>query len=631
MERELDLLSIEQEARSRYSESETDHSQMVAKYARYHHYMFPPHMGNEGSGDQWPDHARRNPDKIHITANIVHAFVAVDARLQAILPRVTIPTARMDKERRALAEATEGLVMAWLEASGWDVWMDVLCLVKSGYGKGILKPFWNKDENRGDVYVLEQPANLRIGWGRSDYTVMDWALYEMTMSVAEARRRYKGIDFKPSERDPNVINVVRLYEYSDLVTSGTNVVSPPYRMQSDYEQKHVTHWDYWWIEGGKVMNAVLLAGVVVEGPKHHPEMPTIPYIVIENDHEPGNPDGVSTAEPILDVQVELNRLMSHAHQHVADTVDPAWQATGEGGMNIESHMVPKSGEIIPVGEGQIIPIQTGTNTVPFMDLIRDAWNTAHRITGLPEILFGQAPADISGRATAIQIQSAINRIDPRRKRLYDGIRALIRFWLYMAEKVDPHEEMLDGTEGSMAAMVKGFDRWKIIAPEITPRDIAEVAQVQMELVNAKLSSAKAAMDQVGIEAPEAMFDDIREERSDVIYAPDAVMQTMSSYQIVLQLQQMLQQMQMTMAQLGQSAQQVGQGAGMSPVAQGQRANNVAQQQQFQAQPQPLGEDVNQPSTTTGSPPPPQGQGPDVQNLIRAGGPGGGQALTQAVL
>jgi len=626
IERELGLFGIEQEARARYGESESDHSQMVARYRRYHHYMFPPQNGTFGSGDQWPEHARRNPDKIHMTVNFVQAFARVDARLQSILPRVTIPTARMPKEERDRAEAAEQVAITWLEDSGWDVWMGNLNLVRSTYGKGVLKPFWNKEEGRGDVYVIEQPQNLRIGWGRSDFTVMDWALYEMTMSVAEARRRYRGIDIEPSAQDPNVLTVVRMTEHSDLVTTSPELTSPPYRMQSEYERRHLTHWDYWWLEDGRVMNAILLNGTLVEGPKAHPEMPTIPYIVIENDHEPGSPDGVSTIEDILDLQVEFNRLLSHAHQHVADTVDPAWQATGEGGANLEAHMVPKSGEIIPVGDGQIIPIQTGTNTVPFMDLIRDTWNSAHRLTGLAEILFGQANADTSGRANTVQIQSASNRIDQRRKHCYRGLASLLRFWFHMAERIDPKFEMLDGDEGSLAEVVRGFARWQIIAPEITPRDIAEVAQLQMGLVSAGLSSAQTAMDAIGIEAPEAELDLIREERSDIVLRPDAVQQTVAVYPIMLQVQEQLAMLQQQVSGLTQ------QQGGMSPTAQGQRTQNVGQQQAFRSQPSPIAEDQNQPPTAAGSPPPATGQGPgDIQTLIRAGGAPGGQALTQIAL
>jgi hypothetical protein len=624
IEKELGLISIEQEAKSRYAESESDHTQMVAQYDRYHHYMFPPQVGNFGSGDQWPTHQILNPDKIHMTVNFIQAFARVDARIQSILPRVTIPTARMPQEQRDLAEVAEQVAITWLEDSGWDVWLGNLNLVRSVYGKGVLKPYWNKEEDRGDVYVIEQPQNLRIGWGRSDFSVMDWALYESTMSVAEARRRYPRITITEDERDPKVLNVLRLYDNTD-VNATTNTI-PAYRMPSEYEQKHLRHWDYWYLDGKKVMNVVLLNGTVVEKPKHHPEMPAIPYIVVENDHEMGSPDGVSTIEPLIDLQVEFNRLLSHAHQHVADTVDPAWYARGESDPG--AHAVPRAGELIYLGtDGAIEPIQTGTNTVPFLDLIRDTWNSAHRLSGLAEILFGQSSADTSGRANTVQIQSAANRIDQRRKTLYLAITQLLRFWFFMAEKVDPHFIMADGTEGSVKALVKGFRRWVIIPPELTPRDLAELAMLHQGLVASGLSSARTAMDAIGIEAPEAEVERIKEERSDIVLRPDAVQQTVAVYPIMLQVQQQLQMLQQQVTGLAQQG-----GGGMSPTAQGQQTQNVGQQQAYAAQPSPIAEDQNQPMTTTGSPPPATGQGPaDMQTLIRAGGAPGGQALNQLAL
>lgn len=627
IEREMGLLDIEDEAKRRYEESESDHSQMVARYRRYHHFMFPPQNGNYGSGDQWPWHAVDNPDKIHMTVNFVQAFARVDARIQSILPRVTIPTSRMDEATRARAEAAEELALTWLEDSGWDVWLGDLNLVRSVYGKAVLKPFWNKEEKRGDVYIIEQPQNLRIGWARSDYTKKDWALYEMTISVAEARRRYRNISIDPSDRDPRVLNVTRLSGGTDMLTSNATVTSPPYRLQTDYEQKHLKHWDYWYIDGKTVMNAILLNGTVVDGPHPHREMPDIPYIVVENDHEMGSPDGVSTIEPLLDLQTEFNRLLSHAHQHVADTIDPAFYARGEAAP--DAHTVPGPGELLYVGpDGAIEPIQTGTNTVPFLDLIRENWNAAHRLSGLAEILFGQSSADTSGRANTVQIQSAANRIDQRRKRLYkSGITELLRFWFYMGERIDPHFPLSDGTEGSVAALVKGFHRWVIIPPEITPRDIAELAQLQQGLVASGLSSIRTAMDAIGIEAPEAEVERIKEERSDIVLRPDAVQQTVAVYPIMLQVQQQLAALQQQVSGLtsGGTPQQ----GGMSPVAQGQVTQNVGQQQAYAAQPSPIAEDQNQPPTTVGSPPPATGQGPgDIQTLIRAGGAPGGAALNQ---
>ena len=111
------------------------------------------------AGDQWPGHAKDNPDKIHVSANMAASFARVDARLQALEPRITIPMTNLSEEDRRRAEATEQVAMTWLELSGWEVWRETLCLVRSIYGKGVLKPFWNARDKRGVPLARE-----RRGW-----------------------------------------------------------------------------------------------------------------------------------------------------------------------------------------------------------------------------------------------------------------------------------------------------------------------------------------------------------------------------------------------------------------------------------------------------------------------------------
>lgn len=614
---------IESEAKRRYGESDSYQAVLASEYRRFHHYAFPPPTAMS-AGDQWAAHAAENIGKIHVTANVAGPFARVDARLQAIEPRITIPTANLNDADRRRAEATEQVALTWLELSGWDVWRETLCLTRSIYGKGVLKPFWNDRDNRGDVYVIENVHDLRIGWGRSDFSVIDWALYESRMSVAEVRRTFRDVDIEVVKRgDGYSFNVRYPGTPTDPLGQSPSAVTP-YRQPSQYEDAMVNVWDYWWIDDDrKVMNVTLIAGCCVEEPKAHPEMPTIPYIVVENDHEPGNPDGVSTLKDLIDLQDELNRLLTHAYQHVQDNVDPAFYAYGEDGMNIEAGTVPKPGEILPVGDARIEPITTTTNTMPFADLIGQTFNLLHRMSGLPEILFGDAPSDISGRATAIQIQSAINRIDPRRKHLFRAYSDLLRFWMFMGERKNPRmpmgvdEETGEERFGRLADMIRGFNRWRIVAPEITPRDAAELATNEINKVSAGLSSRRTSMDAIGIESPEAELEMIGQERSDLDIMPDAVSQKVSAYLMMLQFNQMLQQMQMQQEQLDAQAGQIG-GTGMSPTAQAQRATNQAQMNAFGAQPTAVGEDQNQPMTTEGSPPPAGGSAPEVQTLVRPG-------------
>jgi hypothetical protein len=174
-----------------------------------------------------------------------------------------------------------------------------------------------------------------------------------------------------------------------------------------------------------------------------------------------------------------------------------------------------------------------------------------------------------------------------------------------------------------------MDRWRIVAPEVTPRDSQELVSTEGQKVTLGLSSARTAMDAIGVESPEAEQDLIRQERSDIVLRPDAVQQTVSIYPIMLQVQQQLQQLQQQVTDMAaQAGQQPPGGAttpqggqqppgGMSPTAQAQKAGNVGAQQQAQMQAASghVAVDQNQPL-------------PGQQTLIRAGGANGGQALNQ---
>lgn len=614
---------IEQDARTRYASSESYQAQLISKYRRYHRY-YQPRL----EGDQWPEDKELRPGKIHVTVNVCKAAVDVEARLTSILPRVTCPQSHLEEDERLRAEAAEQLVLTWLELSGWDVWMPDLCKVKCAYGKAVLKPFWDDDLKRPDVYLIENPANLRIGWATSDFRRMDWALYEYAISPAEAMRQYPRVRIMPPERSGQPPRVVVGSDHADpLEQKGVgDQWATTYREPSEYEQGHVKVWDYWYKDpDGTVQNCILVGGVLAEGPFAHREMPDLPYIVIENDHEPGSPEGVSSLDALIDIQIEMNRLVSHGLQHVADDVDPAWYATGPSADTIPPGTVPKAGEIIGAGENRIELIPKGTNTFPIKDMLSELWNEFHRVSGLPEILFGQVPgADVSGRAIAIQIEAAANRLDPRRRRLYQGLRDLIVFWTIMAERKNPKVDAAQTEEGdtlkaSVGDMVRGFRRWKIIAPEITPRDAFEQAQNQINLVNARLTSRAEAMDQVGIESPEAMKGAIRDEQMDPMLNPEAVQAYVAIFPILQQVMSQQQAMQQQVAELAAQGQ-----GGMSPTAQAQSAANGMQNAAQSAQPTGV-EDQNQPMTQAGMAPPPGAgaQGPAATTLIR-----GGEALNQ---
>lgn len=622
----LERLELEREVLLRYGETTSYQGVLANKYLRLHHYFAP------ASGDQWPEDVAARPGMIHITHNVIAPAVMTEARIESILPRVALLADSADEQIRARAEAAEKLYIRWLELSGWDNWLFDGCQAKGIYGKTILKPHWNKRDKRPDVTVIENPANLRLGWGASDFTELDWALYEYTISPFEARRRYPDIEINVDKKGKLLVTR-RGGDHADPLNQaapalgGSKAISRPVPYQpSQYEQHQVKVWDYWYKEAGedggepRILNAIFVEGNLAKGPVEHPEYPEIPYIVIEHDREPGSPEGIGDVEPLVDIQIELNRALSHMAQLIADEIDPAWQLDAD---SIPPGMIPRGGEVLAAGEGkQVRPLEKPVNQFPIDQLIERLMKSFHLRSGLSEILFAGAPsAQTAGRALQIQIEASANRIDPRRRRLYRGLKELLIFWAFMAEKINPKmtvgvDEQGQPQYAGVAEVIEGFRRWRIVAPEITPRDNLEMITAVVNKLNAKLIALEDAMDELGVDSPLEMIAKIEKERMNPRLFP-------GDTQAFVAVLSMLQQYQ-----------QAAQAAGMAPGSAEGMASDAEGQMMAEAQgAQPAGiqgdngDSVAQPATNVGSAPPP-GAPLSNQTLIRAQPGGGAQALQQ---
>lgn len=626
--RELSNAELELQARRHYTETSSYAAYWATKYEKFHSYFAPL------NGDQWPEDLQRRPGMIHVTHNIIAPAVEIEARIESRLPRLSLVPDFTDDETRARAEVAEKLYIRWLELSGWKSWLNDAAKTKSIYGKVVLKPRWNKRQNRPEVSVIESPQNLRIGWGSSDYTVMDWALYEYTLSPLEAMRRFPGIDIKITGKgERQKIDVIRHSDHGDPLGQLTNGLRNRSDIQlTDYENKQVRVWDYWCKridEDGEehIVNAFFVEGVLAKDPVEHDYLPDIPYIVIEHDHEPGSPEGIGDVEPLIDIQIEMNRAFSHYAQLIADEIDPAYQLDAD---NVPAGVVAKGGQISAVGEGhQIRPIEKQVSTFPIGELINALYEAFHFRSGLSKILFTAPPgAQTAGRALHVQIEASANRIDPRRDRLYSGLEELLIFWGSMAEHANPEifvgfDDQGAPVKKSVKEVVRGFTRWKMIAPEITPRDnLEQITGVVNKLTN-KLISLEQAMDELGVDSPLSMIKVIEQERMNPrLFPADA-----QNYVAVLA---MLQQYAMTDQQL-----QGAMGAATGGAAPGGNPQDVLLADRQRSQPQGTqgdnGSDVPQPATAAGSPPPPGAPGPgglQNQTLIRSNGEGGGDVLNQ---
>lgn len=646
------------DASNRITQTDAAQGVLRSRYSKFRHWYAP------ANGDQWPWDKTKRPGKIHVSINILKPAVDIDSRLQSILPRIVCEAPRHDPDTERRAEATERLIHEAFEQTGWDVWLNDLTKVKSLLGKGILKAFWNEEDDRPDVSVIESPENLRVGWGASDFSKIDWALYEYQISPFQAAQTY-GVSVKTNRSGESIVTRGGTKHDDPLGQRQPMTASPSYeepRTPSDYEAGHVEVWDYWYKRKGekraRVWNAIIVGtkkGRIVVQNEKFDEMPDIPYIIIENDHKPGDPDGMSTIEHLTDFQEEYNRLVSHWLQLIADNTDPAWQATGPGADSVPAGIVPKAGQIIALGADiKIEPIEKPQNQVPLEQAIGALWDSFHKESGLPEITFGTMPgAQTSGRAMAVQIEAVQNRADPRRRRLYRGLREVILFWLYMADQRDwklpvtlpattqaseDQAAAIVGTEGGagsetiempVKSVIAGMKRWKIVEPELTPRDNMEHARTQIEILNARGQSLHRFMDQIGVDSPLVELAKIIEERSNAALFPGDVQAQVAAAATLLQMRMQMQAMEQQAMAAGIAAG----GQAQDMAAQGQGAGFL-QSQEAQARPHVGDESTGGELAANGAGPGQPGSPPSLgtmQTLIRGQGSGQAQTLQQTAI
>ena len=625
----LEKLSVEQAAKARMRASDSVSKSLENAYKKYMDFYDPL------NGDQWPMALEDRPDKIHVNLNIVKAAVDIASRLQSILPRLSLtPNDPSDPNQRRVAEALEKAHKNWLDDSGWDVWLTDTCKVKEIYGKTVWKPIWDDVLEQPSVIALEQPGKLRIGWSGSDFRKKDWTIFEYRLSPLEAMTRWKSLKISPTKGQDAPLQVETTDHTDPLETmpsygftglsagGGLRPLADDQFEAQDFEGKTVSVWDYWYKKLDedrkvKICNAILVDGHLVEGPTVHDEYRDIPYIVIENDHRPGSPEGISSVKAIMSLQDEFNRHFSHWAQMVADNSDPAWQLVGENATEVREGMIPKAGEVAPTGiNNRIEPVQTSFNQFPLQQLVSEYWQAFHRITGLAEILFGALPgSQTSGRAVAVQIEAASNRLAPRRTRVYRGLKELFGFWSFMIQAKDftvqaaiPDEENPDQPKVSeirIGPLIKNAGRWDIVAPEITPRDVIEHTTNVINKLNAKLTTVRKGMDDLGEDAPEELIRELIAERNNVDLFPGDV-------QIKIAVLNLMQQLQMQQAAMQATAEMQGQAPGENP------DGTEADGGEGTAQP------MSQPGTTGG--------GPVSQQTLIRGQPGGqAVALQQAAI
>ena len=519
-----DEVQILQEILERKHSADSENSRLRSLYRRYDN-LFHPRTMTVGGPDHWADDpSARLAGRAHVSVNVHHAYVSIPASLQAVRPVINYVPMGPEKADRQEAGSRERLFFRWWDDAEMDIVMEDAALYKALYGHTAARVTYDKSEGMPVVEVISAPENLFLGYGASDYSRIDWALYYYGLSPQAAMDEF-GVDITPMKDGTEYFPYVTSGSHSDPLVNMFNSTAERGidRRDTPYERMQVAVYDYWYKksvgeeEEEKTYNAIFVGNKLVSHREHPEYEGELPYIPLINSRIPGSPYGKPELYDVEQLLREKDERITNQAQFIHQVIGgQMFQLIGQDAPEeIPANAIPKPGKISAPGAGnRIEPIQ------PFMPNMQiEQYN--QRIdrelavaSGLNDLLLGVAPSAVLGssRAIASLIANYEQRIAPKRKLFYSWLK---KVWKLSAQ-------IWSYNDKNVAMIINEQYRIDITPPELTPRDTLELANTAISLVQNRIWSAERAMDRVGVDDPMNEKDVIRDEQTDATINPAAV-------------------------------------------------------------------------------------------------------------
>jgi len=530
--------------------AEPEQNRLRALFRRFDN-LYHPNVITIGGPDHWADDATaRTAGRAHVSVNVHAAYVNIPASLQAVMPVINYVPAGETTDDRMVAANAERLFFRWAEENEFDLLLEDACFIKSLYGYTAGKIYWDAEAGVPRVRVVQTPENLYLGFGMSDFSRLDWALYCYGMSpqaveedygirVVAAQQGGKWYNYTASTHDDPIANVYQ-----------NQFERNPLRRETPYEMQQVEVYDYWYKVPGAagkaptVYNAIFVGNSLVKNTAHREFNGEIPYVLLSNAKVPGSPYGKPELYDVEQLLREKDERITNQAQMIHSVIGgQMFQLVGpEAPDEVPPNAIPKPGKIASPGPGnEIRSISPFIPQFQIEDYNRRIDREIAVVTGLNDLLLGLAPSSVLGssRAIASLVANYEARIAPKRKLLYSWIKQVWKMCAQIWEAKQPE----------IGDVFNGNYRLDITPPELTPRDTLELAQTAINLVQNRIWSANRAMDRVGVEDPEGEMAVIREEQTDATLNPSSVMAMANLMQMFQQMG--LQQQQAAMEQFAQ--------------------------------------------------------------------------------
>jgi hypothetical protein len=586
-----------EEVKDRRMEKMAEMTRFANLCDRFDNLYYANDINPNGGADHWfNDPSAKTQGAVHISLNVYSSYVDIPASLQSVEPIENILPAIDSPQTRSIAAAVERVFFSWKDEEDFELKAHKVCVTKGLYGRTAAKVYWDEDEKRPCVEIVDQPRNLWLGWKTQNYNKLDWAIYSYRISLNAAIEEY-GVDFDMHEivEGGKRIHLPMLRARNrDVLTEGANRLSTRSWLADD--QFMIECVDYWYRkpkEGAtpvlgkptpmETWNAIFVGNVLVKDMPHPEYDGKMPYVVLFNSYIPGVPDGRSELFDVEQLVNEKETRLSAGGQMIRKAIaGQMWQLTGaEAPEVVPQHVKPVENKVVAPGAGnRIEKIEPFLPEFQLESYLSRIDRELVDVSGLNDLLRGLAPAQVLSSSKAINALVANYEVRVRMKRdlFYIWRRDIWGLTRAIWSKKVPEFE----------GMFKMAGRLDIKAPTITPRDDLETATMAMNLLNARIWSLARSQDYTGVDDPEGETEQIKRERTDASLFPEQVLQQVS---LAAALQQLGIQAQQT--GIGPNGQQ--QQAGMSP---GQQANMQRQQQGgYAGQPQ-----MNGPGEQIATPP-----------------------------
>ena len=538
-----------QEILERKASVDSENSRRRNLFRRFDN-LFHARTITTGGADHWAeDQSARLAGRVHVSVNVHPAYVSIPASLQAVRPVINYVPAGASKEDRDEAASRERLFMRWWEEAEMDMVMEDAALYKALYGDTAAKVVWDEQAGMPRIEVISSPENLYLGYGASDYTRIDWALYHYGISPIQAVSEF-GVDIVPVRDGDSYYPYVNSGDHSDpLMTAwGAAAERTVDRRDTAYERMQVSVYDYWYKKDGVVYNCVFVGNKQVSEQEYPEYEGQLPYIPLLNSRIPGSPYGKPELYDVEQLLREKDERVTNAAQFIQQIVGgQMFQLVGQDAPEeVPSNAIPKPGRIAAPGAGnRIEPIQPFLPNIQIEQYNQRIDRELAVVSGLNDLLLGIAPSSVLGssRAIASLVANYEQRIAGKRKLFYSWLK---KVWKMAGRVWSANDE-------DVAMILSGEYRLEITPPELTPRDTLELANTAISLVQNRIWSAERAMDRVGVDDPNNEKDVIRDEQTDATINPAAVATMANVVSTFRQLNMQMQQEALAANEQGQAS------------------------------------------------------------------------------